>query len=272
MSWFRRRDPADESSQPNARGEQPQIDRATAARRRARLEQRITNLKHDIERAASANRPDNRWNRRIAEIQAAIEQANTDADRAASIEQPAEPIELPATPVVDIRVTTAIPATVTFRIGDEAFRYSEEIDWTERGEQRDLPGLRRFEGDPASLIPTNVPAARRPALEEHLRHALGSLAIRLRDEGEHAGDGLSLTLRDLAMPCPVCGNWRDLRGRCIACQRREWQANQIRSEVGRLMEERNHMLDEMAKAREALPILQRQLRDALAELEKYREA
>lgn len=270
MSWFRRRDPADESSQPNARGEQPQIDSATAARRRARLEQRITNLKHDIERAASANRPDNRWNRRIAEIQAAIEQANTDADRAASIEQPAEPIELPATPVVDIRVTTAIPATVTFRIGDEAFRYSEEIDWTERGEQRDLPGLRRFEGDPARLIPADVPAERRPALEEHLRHALGALAVQLRDGGEDAGQGLSLTLRDLATPCPVCGNWRDLLGRCIACQRREWQAAQIRSEVNRLLEERNHLLDEMAKAREALPILQRQLRDARAELEKYR--
>jgi hypothetical protein len=267
MSWFQRRDSSNDRDKARERPTGDGVDPGTAARRRARLEQRINNLEHDIERAASANRPDNRWHRRIAELGAAIEQANADADRAAAVEQPEAPLELPATPVEDIEVTTAIPATVTFRIGGEHFRYSEEIDWTERGEQRDLPGLRRFEGDPARLIPDDAPDDRRAALEEHLRHAVGALAIQLRDAGE--GASASLTLRDLATHCPVCGNWRDQRGRCIACQRREWQAAEIRAEVGRLLDERNQMLDEMAKQREALPILQRQLHDARAELEKY---
>jgi hypothetical protein len=115
-----------------------------------------------------------------------------------------------------------------------------------------------------------VPPDRRETLEEHLRHALGSLAIQLRDEGDGAGADMALTLRDLATPCPVCGNWRDQRDRCIACQRREWESTEIRADVQRLLEERNHILDEMAKQREALPVLQRQLRDARAELEKYR--
>ncbi len=270
MSWLRRdstsQNPDDNDTQPTS---DPGVDPETAARRRARLERRISNLEHDIERAASVGQPDNHWSRRIGEIEAAIKQAGADAGHAASVDSPQKPVVVPASPVEDIVVTTNIPATVTFRIAGESFRYSEEVDWTERGEQRSQPGLRRFAGDPARLIPVDAPPERRDALAEHLRHAIGALAIQLCDEGESAGQDLAVSLLDLATPCPICGNWRDLQGRCISCQRREWLATEIRADVQRLIEDRNQLLDELGKQREALPILQRQLRDARAELEKY---
>ena len=246
------------------------IDSETAARRRARLERRVANLEHDIAQAAGAGHADSHWRRRVDEVGNAIEQAGADADLLASSTDRSPPIELPGTAVSGIDVQVDIPATVRFTIGAEAFRYSEEIDWTERGEQRAIPGLRRFEGDPEALIPDDAPPERREALGEHLAHALGALAIALRDESSSLPD--ELTLADLASPCPVCGSWRDHRDRCISCQRREWRANAVRSEIGRMMEERNDLLEEIANQREALPILQRQLQDARRELEKYIDA
>ena len=243
------------------------VDPEIAARRRTRLERRIRNLEHDIARAESAERANSRWQQRIDEVGAAIRQAEADAKTLAAPRQPREAIPLPPTPVTDIDVQTDIPATVRFRIGDEAFRFSEEVDWTERGEQRSIPGLRRFEGDPDALIPENVPEDRCDDLQEHLRHAIGALAIALRDQPEQRA--ALVTLADLATPCPVCGNWRDLRDRCITCQRREWQAEELRAEVQRMIEERNSLLDEIASQRDALPVLRRQLQDARAELEKY---
>ncbi|MEZ4522525.1 MAG: hypothetical protein R3A46_12905 [Thermomicrobiales bacterium] len=247
--------------------DQDGIDPATAARRRDRLQRRISNLEYDIERASGAGQPGSRWRQRIDDVNAAIRQAESDAKELATPDQPESPIALPATPVADVSIQVEIPATIRFRIGDVSFRYSEEVDWTERGEQRSQPGLRRFEGDPDDLIPDDTPNDRRPALQEHLRHAIGALAIALRDRAESPAD--EITLADLATPCPVCGNWRDLRDRCITCQRRAWGAEEVRSQVGRLIDERNSLIEEMASQREALPILQRQLRDAVAELEKY---
>ncbi len=243
------------------------LDPETVARRRARLERRIANLEYDIRRAESAERSDSRWRRRIGEISAAVEQAQAELGALQAAPEPADEVPLPALEIAAMDVQTEIPATVQFTIGSEAFRYSEEVDWTERGEQRALPGLRRFAGDPVALLPPAAPADRRADLEEHLRHALGALAIALRDGALDPAQ--PLTLADLAAPCPVCGNWHDHRGRCINCQRRVWRANEIRSEINRLVEERNGLLEEMASQREALPILQRQLRDARLELAKY---
>ncbi len=267
MSWLRRPNQDDDPDNPNPGSGAEGIDADTATRRRSRLKRRITNLEHDIERAASAGRTDSHWRRRIEAINAAISQAQADVKLLDTEQSLNSGVRLPPTPILAIDVNTNIPATVKFTIGDESFRYSEEVDWTERGEQRSLPGLRRFEGDPAALIPEQTPPDRREALQEHLLHAVGALAIALRDgSATVAGE---LTLADLASPCPICGNWRDHRGRCINCQRREWQANEIRAEIGRMIEERNSLLEEIANQRDALPILQRQLQDARKELEKY---
>jgi hypothetical protein len=271
MTWFRRsRETAEDAGQPSSR-EQINVDADTAARRTGRLERRIANLEYDIALAQSTRQSDNRWNRRIQEIEQAIKQAQSDFEQLAQAPEPDVPIALPATPVTSIELEADMPATVQFRIGDVAFRYSEEVDWTERGEQRAQPGLRRFEGDPALLAPADVPDERRDALAEHLRHSLGALAISLRDTALEGGEPPNLTLAALAHPCPVCGGWRDLRERCIACQRREWDAAAVRDEIQRLMDERNHLMDEIAKQREALPVLQRQLADARAEVEKYNQ-
>jgi hypothetical protein len=270
MSWFRRSQESAEDAGTPARQDQSNVDPETAARRRSRLERRITNLEYDITLALSTRQPDNRWNRRVQEIEQAIKQAQSEFEQLAQAPEPDAPIALPATPVTSIELEADMPATVQFRIGDVAFRYSEEVDWSERGEQRAQPGLRRFEGDPAQLAPADVPDERRAALAEHLRHSLGALAISLRDTALEGSEPPSLTLAELAHPCPVCGGWRDLRERCIACQRREWDAAAVRDEIQRLMDERNHLMDEIAKQREALPVLQRQLADARAELDKYR--
>jgi hypothetical protein len=267
MSWLRRPKQDDDPDNPNPDNRAEGVDTDTAARRRSRLDRRITNLEHDIERAASAGRAGSHWRRRIEEINAAISQAQEDVKLLDTEPSPNSGVRLAPTPILAIDVSTDIPATVRFSIGGEHFRYSEEVDWTERGEQRSLPGLRRFEGEPAALIPDETPPDRREALQEHLLHAVGALAIALRDGSATLTD--DMTLANLASPCPICGNWRDHRDRCITCQRREWQANEIRAEIGRMIEERNGLLEEIANQRDALPILQRQLQDARKELEKY---
>lgn len=267
MAWPERTNSDSTSAQQGQDTGPSDIDPETAARRRSRLERRITNLEYDIQRASSADQPGSRWRRRIDEIGDAIEQAQADVAKLVSDPDPSPAFPVDPAPITAIDVKTDIPATVRFTIGSEDFRYSEEVDWTERGEQRSLPGLRRFEGDPEALVPVATPEDRREALSEHLRHALGALAIGLRDGAVEEPE--NMTLADLATPCPICGNWRDHRNRCIDCQRREWKANEVRSEINRLVDERNTLLEEMASQREALPILQRQLQDARRELEKY---
>jgi hypothetical protein len=269
MSWFRRFLEPHKDEDEREQRTQPAIDPETAARRRARLERRIANLEYDIALAGSSGLPDNRWTRRIQEIEQAIEHARAEIRRLGEELEPANPVPMPPVPVSDIVLQADMSASVRFRIGDVAFHYSEEVDWAERGEQRAQPGLRRFAGDPARLVPPGVPEERREALVEHLLHSLGALAISLRDIALDGGQPPSITLAELAHPCPVCGGWRDLRERCIACQRREWHAAEVRSDIQRLMDERNELMDEIARRREALPILQRQLADARAEIEKY---
>ena len=267
MSWLRRSGRNDEIGESPAGAGSDSMDPETVARRRSRLERRIANLEIDIDHAASAGRADSRWQMRIEEINGAIQQAEADLARFSAGPAAQSQVELDPIPITGIEVQHEVPARIAFQIGGEVFLYSEEIDWTERGEQRTLPGLRRFEGQPEALIPTGLPEDRRSLLEEHLLHALGALAVALQDE--LVGPDTQMTLVDLASPCPECGNWRDHRDRCITCQRRIWQAGEVRSEIQRMIDERNRIIEDIASQREALPILQRQLRDARAELEKY---
>ena len=267
MSWFRRNEQRPDRS--DSSDDQP-LDPATVERRRSRLTRRISNLEHDIRQARSANQRGNQWQRRIEEIDAAIAQASADADAIQHQAERHRPVALSATPVRNVNVSTEIPATVRFEIGNESFRYAEEIDWTERGEQRSQPGLRRFDGDPDALVPADLPEHRAEALREHLRHAIGAYAIALRD-GQVSIES-SPSLSALATPCSECGNWRDLRDRCITCQRVAWRASEVQAEVRRMLDERNRLMDEISRQREALPILERQLRDAKTELQRYESA
>jgi hypothetical protein len=159
-------------------------------------------------------------------------------------------------------VQRAEPVSVRFRIGPTPFHYREEIDWAERGTQRATGMLGRVEGDVEGLLPTGVPAERRDELREHLAHALATFAEQLRDEPAAS----NLTLADLASPCVVCGGWRDLKGRCPACQERQWRADRLRSDADRLLKERTQLQDELQRVRDRLPVLRRQLADAEADL------
>jgi hypothetical protein len=94
------------------------------------------------------------------------------------------------------------------------------------------------------------------------------LAESLRDGAIDGTPPPALTLADLATPCPDCGGWRDLKGRCPACQDREWRANALRADTERLIKERNDQIEEMQRLRERLPVLRRQLQDAEEELAK----
>lgn len=279
MDWWKifRRDTEDteDEDQPNESQQRPSsttawsLDEQTRNRRRRRLSQRIRNLQYDITQAESALAQSNRWTRRAQELDAAIKQAQEDAARLKEPPGGETPVELPETPIEIVKIDPGMPSDVRFKVGDELFRYSEEIDWSERGEQRGEVMLRRFEGDVSKLIPPETPEDRRDELREHLAHSLASLAVLLRDNALEGRESASYTLHDLATPCPNCDSWRDLHGRCLACQRRTWQVEQIQDEVQRLLDERNSQLDEVARWRDALPVLRRQLEGAEQEIQKY---
>jgi hypothetical protein len=253
-------------------------DPAVQARRRQRLERRVRDLRYDVSAAESALQEENRWTERIEQVTQAIDQARHDMERVLAAPADRTAIPLPPLPVVIERVhvpqqqkspvagVPPEPSEVTFSIGETRFHYSEDIDWAERGHQQTEPQLRRLEGDIAALMPDSVPPERVPVLREHLAHGLGTLAERLRDNVLDAQPQPDLTLADLASPCPECGGWRDLRGRCPACQERRWQADRLRADMDRLLKERNDQLDDLQRMRERLPLLRRQLMDAESEL------
>jgi hypothetical protein len=212
---------------------------------------------------------ENRWSERVAELDQALGQTRADLEAAQQPEIVQQPWPLPAWPIVIDQIEPGEPSEVRFRVGDHAFRYSEEVDWAERGHQKAELVLRRHAGDIGALIPPDTPPERRSALAEHLAHSLAALAVQLRDEAL-AGQPLpTITLSDLATPCPICGGWRDLRGRCLACQRRAWEAQALRAETERLLDERNSHLEEAQRWRDSLPVLRRQLQQAEEELAKY---
>ena len=247
-------------------------DPAVRERRRRRLEQRIRDLGYDLTLAESATREPNRWTTRVAELNAAVEQTRHDAEAVVQAPPGHVGIPLPPTPVAVERVEAGAPsqpADVSFRVGVETFRYSEELDWAERGHQLAEPQLRRVAGQVERLLPADLPLVQRAELHEHLAHGLATLAGDLRDDALAGRATPPYTLADLASPCARCGGWCDLKGRCPACQAREWAAARLRAEAERLTKERNDQVDEARRWAERLPVLHRQLTDAAAELATF---
>jgi hypothetical protein len=241
-------------------------DPAVRERKRARLERRIRDLRYDIGQAELAQAEHNRWTERVEGINQAIEQARRDIEAVMQIPPGWTPQPLPAWPVVVESVQPAEPAEVQLRVGEVPFHYSEALDWAERGHQKAPPELRRVAGEIEALMPDSIPPERRDELRDHLAHGLSTLANQLRED---ALDGVTtppLTLAGLASPCPKCGGWRDLKGRCPACQEREWRADHLQADIDRLIKERIDQLDELARFRDRMPILRRQLSDSEAEL------
>lgn len=243
-------------------------DPAALERRRKRLERRLNDLRYDLRLAESATQEPNRWTERAAELDAAIAQARLDAEAAMAPPPDRSGFPLPSVPVTVERIVKSEPAEIVFRIGELRFRYSEELDWAERGAQKAEPVLQRVEGEIDPLLPDAIPAERRDDLREHLAHGLGTLAALLREGELDAYAASRMTLADLAEPCPVCGGWRDVRNRCPACQQRQWAAAALRADADRLLKERNDQLNEAHRWRERLGVLRRQLAETEAELDR----
>jgi hypothetical protein len=238
------------------------------ARRRQRLERRVADLRYDINQAQNTLTEPNRWTARIDGLNQAIEQTRRDMQALLTATPEWVGIALPPTPVIVESVTAEEPADVRLRVGETMFRYTEELDWAERGHQKAEAVLRRVEGEIDAILPPETPSTQVDALREHLAHGLSMVAEGLRDAALDGTTYPSVTLADLAPPCPDCGGWRDLKGRCPACQERDWNAAALRADTERLIKERNDQLEEMQRLRERLPILQRQLADSEDELAK----
>jgi hypothetical protein len=244
--------------------------REAETRRLRRLLQRHADIAFDLAQAESARQPVNRWTERIDQLNDAIAQAQ--ADLAAATPKPVDrqPVALPETPIETVEVRQADPATVVLRAGDTVLQYREEPDWAERGHQIALPQLQRTAGDITAFLPETLRAEEREQLVEHLRHSFATLA---NDVLERAVDGehtITPTVADLARPCPECGGWLDLKGRCPRCIKLEWQRQRIRSDLARLTKERNEVMQDLERFRERLPIIRRQMADVEADIEALR--
>jgi len=237
----------------------PQLD--DAARRDRARKQRLA-LQFDVDQGRLAQQDDNPWSHRMALLTDALTLTETDIARASTVVPgPSHPV--PATPIHDVTVTTDTPVVVRFTIGETAFRYEDVEDWAERGHQRLAPELVRRAGETSALIPSDTPPDLVVALNNHLDRSLAQLADQLRD-GEPITE--IRTLADLARPCPTCGGWTDLHGRCQTCAERNAHLQQLMRERTRLLNERAREAEERHRLIERLPIAERRLADLDAEI------
>jgi hypothetical protein len=265
----------EQPNKPSGQPEQPTEERApyirdAEVRSLRRLLQRRRDLEFDIEQALSARQPVNRWIERVDQLNAAITQAQADLATATPRHSGRPPLSLDEMPIETVEVRPAEPATVILRTGEHLLEYQEELDWAERGHQMALPQIYRIKGDVVALLPEPLEADERTRLVEHLRHSFAALANEVLERTIDDEPIRELTLADLARPCPDCGGWLDLKGRCPECTELDWQRQQIRADLSRLIKERNDVLRDMERLRERLPIIRRQLADVEADIEELR--
>ena len=112
------------------------------------------------------------------------------------------------------------------------------------------------------LTPAGVPKGRREDLAQHLVERVIVLATDLRD---HALEGRpmpqSITLADLAEPCPACGNWREWGGVCETCAQRAYRKQRLNAEALRIEKERAEQVEDRHKWAERLPVARKRMAD-----------
>ncbi len=248
---------------------QPSI-REAERRRLLRLLQRRAELSYDLEQSERAWQATNRWTERLAQLNAAIEQAESDLVALKPPRPRDLPPPLPPVPVEVVGVSAGPPAQVVLRIGDASYAWREEIDWAERGHQLAPPRLVRYQGQTASLVSEGPSDASRAQLVECLGSSLDQLAEDVLAALREAKPAPSLTLADLARPCSGCGGWQDLRGRCPVCARLAWRRQQLHADVRRLRGERDATLADLQRVRDRLPVIRRQLADVESEIAALR--
>lgn len=245
-------------------------DQSGAESRRAALERRRMAIQFDIDQGELALSPDNPWTHRIELLSEALGNIETELQAARQIEeQPFHP--LPETPISDVEVSDAEPYQVSFRIGEEIFRWGERLDWIERGGILAQPEFVQEAGDAANLVPANTPPELITPLTSHLRESVMAFAVVLRD-ARLGNEQLpaNVTLADLAPKCPICGGWMDFNKTCNACAVRKVNENQLFQERQHLMKERSSEAEERHRLGERLPLALRRMEDIeqqLAQLE-----
>lgn len=255
---------------PKARGfvpPPPRSDRAPGGdASQQHLINRYNDLVRQLEEAESATAPDNIWIQRITLIDQALV-ANSQEVRQLDTFERRPGIALPGTPITGIKVRTEEPPTVSFRVGSEPFVFAEEIDWAERGTNVVRGELVKQLGSATRLLPADLPLDRASELLEHLDDSLFVFASDLRDRAI-AGEPLptSPSLADLARPCETCGGWKDWRGNCAECQKRDMTKHELNAERDHLLGERARQMDDRAKRIEQIPVIRRRLADVEASL------
>ena len=223
---------------------------------------------YDLERALAARQPENPWRERMELLDRSLATIEDDL-RALDAAPPVTPMTLPETPIADIDVRLNEPVSVAFTIGPERFLWEEEVDWDQRGGPVVRGQVRQRSGDAAALVQPDVSAERREALERHLAESAAVFALDLRDR---ALDGEPLperpALADLALPCPVCGDWLDWRGHCDTCATRAYLRQTLRGEAARLAQERDDEEEDRHKWSERFPVARKRLADLDADVAK----
>jgi hypothetical protein len=231
------------------------------------LRRRRQSVLLEVTAAEDAASEHNRWRAQRLLLEQAIEEIDGDItglDQARG--EPGAP--LPPTPVTNVTIETEPLVTVQFQIGEERFRYAEEIDWAERGFQLARSELHREAGDVARLLPPDLPEKHFGPLAKHLDASLFVYASDLRDralEGQAIPDA---TLADLARPSTEHGGWLDWLGQSPIAQARDIERNRLAAERVRLSSERDHLRAEQEKLTEQLPFARRRLAEVDREIEK----
>lgn len=284
MSWLRDwlnrgKQTSDQSSEASDAGEragehqqegQTVHIRDAERRQLRRLLTRHENLSYDLRRAEEALETENQWTERIEQLNQAIEQAQSDRQTLEPRERPEERPQLGPLPVEIAAIRETEPAEITLRLGEVELRYSEEIDWAERGHQVTIPELRRVDGDVDPLMPDLDSSGVTQELREHLRHSLATYANQALEHAAAGTEPPPLTLADITRPCPHCGGWLDQKGRCPQCTEIEWKRQQIDADLRRLRKERDEVIQDLERQQERLPIIRRQLAETESDIEKLR--
>jgi hypothetical protein len=243
-------------------------DKATRiAALRKRREARL----HDVEAAEEAASASNRWRAQIALIDQAIEETDRDLAGIGASDGRVPGAALPATAITDIAVDTDPVPQVRFRVGDQEFRYAEEIDWAERGHQLARSELIRESGDIDALVPRNLPEDQQTTIREHLQRSLFAFATDIRDRALGDQAAPHATLADLAKPSDEYGGWLEWGGHSPVQQAEETERTRLLVERDRLMTDRNRLIEDEAKTAENLPIARRRLADVDKEIAEFTE-
>lgn len=246
-----------------ASGSRPRID---GRERIEQLRRRKEDILFEISQGELAASEENPWRDRMALLTEALTTVEDDLESLKTLPpQPYAPV--PATPITNIAVSTAEPPEVAFTIGGQTFRYSEDLDWAERGHSVIRTELIRRAGEPGALVPAGTPDDLKPALAHHLAESLFTFASDLRDralEDEPAPE--HPTLADLARPCPECGGWMEWGGLCQACARRKSDRFRLLGERNELLGKRIAEADDMTRLAERLTVARHRLSDVEAEI------